>query len=144
MEFGFKPTRAPDQKWPDRLQQTNEAHQLQKPRSNFLLVIGMVFLTENGTANSLQSWPAWLQSQTLATTAIPPLHELLSDYQPTRQLNSGHHMFSKPAITSYFASCAFATAVPSVWNSLEPDLRSAPSLASFKSRVKTTLFSAAV
>jgi len=38
---------------------------------------------------------------------------------------------------------AFSIAVSSVCYSLEPDLRSTPSLATFKSRLKTTLFSAA-
>jgi len=70
------------------------------------------------------------------------LHELLSDYQPFRQLRSSSaFLFSKPAVASYFAQRAFSTALHSVWNSLEPDLRSAPSLASFKSRLKTALFS---
>jgi len=43
-------------------------------------------------------------------------------------------------VTSYFASHTFSTA--SVWNSLEPDIWSALSLAFFKSRLKTALFSA--
>jgi len=60
--------------------------------------------------------------------------KLLSDHQPARQLRSSSApLFSKPAVASYFASRAFSTAATSVWNSLEPDLRSASSLASFKS-----------
>jgi len=71
------------------------------------------------------------------------LHELLSDYQPFRQRRSSSaFLFSKPAVASHFASRAFSTNVPvSVRNALEPDLRSTPSLASFKSRLKTALFS---
>jgi len=66
---------------------------------------------------------------------LPPyLLELLSDYQLARQLRLSYAPpFSKPAVTLYFGSCAFSTAVTSVWISLEPDLRSAASLASFKS-----------
>ena len=33
-------------------------------------------------------------------------------------------LFSKPAVTSCFSLSTFSTAVPSVWNSLEPELRS--------------------
>jgi len=70
---------------------------------------------------------------------VPPyLLELLSDYQPTRQLwSSSAFLFSKLAVASYFASHAFPTVVPSVWNSLEANLPSASSLVSFKSCLKT-------
>jgi len=69
------------------------------------------------------------------------LLELLSDYQPARQLNFGDIICFKTSsyfvffITSLFYSC------PLRRNSLEPDRRSAPSLASFESRLKTALFS---
>ena len=56
---------------------------------------------------------------------LPYLLELLSGYQPARHLQSSSCLFSKPAATSYFASCAFYPAVRSVWNSLEPNLQSA-------------------
>ena len=49
----------------------------------------------------------------------------------------------KAAVASYFASHAFSTAVPSVWNSLESDLRSAALVTSLKYYLKTALFSAA-
>ena len=43
-------------------------------------------------------------------------------------------------ISFNFASRAFSLSVPSVWNSLKPNLRSIDSAASFKSQLKTTLF----
>jgi len=74
---------------------------------------------------------------------LPPYpFELLPDCQPVRHLwSSSAFLFSEPAVASYFASRTFSAAVPLVWNSLEPYLQSAPSLVSFKSRLKTALFS---
>jgi len=74
---------------------------------------------------------------------LPPyLLKLLSDYQPGIQFRSSSaFLFSKPAVALYFALHTFSTAVPSVWNSLEPDFQSAASL-TFKFHLKTALFSA--
>jgi len=73
---------------------------------------------------------------------LPPyLQDILSSHHPTRQLRSSSaHQFFKPAVNSNFASRAFSVSVPSVWNSLKPNLRSIDSSASFKSQLKTTLF----
>ena len=73
---------------------------------------------------------------------LPPyLQDILSSHHPTRQLRSSSaHQFFKPAVNSNFASRACSVSVPSVWNSLKPNLRSIDSSASFKSQFKTTLF----
>ena len=69
------------------------------------------------------------------------LQNLVSDHHPIRQLrSSSDHLFSKPAVTSSFASRAFSVSVPTEWNSLKPDLHSVESLGSFKSQLKSTLF----
>ena len=61
------------------------------------------------------------------------LQNLLLDHHPARQLRSSSvHLFSKPAVTSTFASQAFSVSVPTVWNSLKPDLHSVDSLGSLK------------
>jgi len=49
----------------------------------------------------------------------------------------------KPAVSSYFALCTFSIAVPLIWNSLELGLCFSSSFASFKSHLKTTIFSSA-
>ena len=74
---------------------------------------------------------------------LPPyLQDILSSHHSTRQLRSSSaaHQFFKPAVNSNFASRAFCVSVPSVWNSLKPNLCSIDSSASFKSQLKTTLF----
>ena len=72
------------------------------------------------------------------------LQNLLWDHHPAWQLRSSSaHLLSKPAVTSTFASQAFCVSVPTVWNSLKPDLHSVDSLGSFKSQLKSTLFLAA-
>ncbi len=38
---------------------------------------------------------------------------------------------------------AFAVAAPRIWNQLPPDIKSAPSISVFKSRLKTHLYSMA-
>jgi len=54
--------------------------------------------------------------------------------------SSSAFLFSELAVAFL---CVFSTDVSTVWNFLEPDLWYDPSLASFKSHLKTTLFSAA-
>jgi len=67
--------------------------------------------------------------------------KIISSHHPTRQLRSSSvYQFFKPAVNSNFASQAFPVSVPSVWNSLKPDLRCIDTSASFKSQLKTTLF----
>ena len=73
---------------------------------------------------------------------LPPyLQHILSFHHPTKQLRSSSaHEFFKPAVNSNLASQAFSVSVPSVWNSLKPNLRSIDSSASFKSQLRITLF----
>jgi len=49
----------------------------------------------------------------------------------------------KPAVNSNFSSRAFSVSVPTVWNSLKPNLRFVYSSASFRSQPKTTPFHSA-
>jgi len=95
------------------------------------------YLWNSEFAASLQDWPAWLQRQTHATTTICSSCSQAIN-QPAGQLQSSSHcLFAKQVVTSYFSSRHFSTAV--LWNSLESDLWCAPSLASFKSSLKTAL-----
>ena len=69
------------------------------------------------------------------------LQNLLLDHHPIPQLRSSSgQLFSKPEVTSTVASQAFSVSVPSVCNSLKPDLHSVSFLGSFKSQLKSTLF----
>ena len=74
---------------------------------------------------------------------LPPyLHNILSSHHLTSQLRSSSvHQFFKPSVNTNFASRAFSVSVPSVWNSLKPNLRSIDSAASFISQLNTTTLS---
>ena len=71
------------------------------------------------------------------------LSVLLSGYTPTRQLRSSDcHLLSQPADNTVFASRAFSSAAPRIWNSLPlVPVRTAPSVSTFRRHLKTYLFS---
>ena len=71
------------------------------------------------------------------------LSSLLSYYRPSRSLRSSNlGLLTKPTSRTAFGARRFASAAPDVWNSLPQNVRSAESIASFKSRLKTHLFTA--
>jgi len=76
---------------------------------------------------------------------LPPyLQDILSSHHPTMQLRSSSvHQFFRPTVNSSFSPRAFSVSVPSLWNSLRPNLRSIDSSAFFRSQLKTTLFHSA-
>ena len=70
--------------------------------------------------------------------------DLLPRYEPPRLLRSaGSGLLDVPRIKSKHGKAAFGHYAPSSWNKLPQDLRYAPTLLTFKSRLKTLLFSAA-
>jgi len=70
------------------------------------------------------------------------LSVLLSDYTPSRQLwSSDRQLLSQPADNTVFASRAFSSSAPRIWNSLPITVRSAPSSNTFRRHLKTHLFS---
>jgi len=70
------------------------------------------------------------------------LSVLLSGYTPTRQLRSSDcHLLSQPADNTVFASRAFSSAAPRIWNNLPLSVRTAPSVNIFRRHLKTYLFS---
>ena len=72
------------------------------------------------------------------------LHSLLENYTPSRYLRSeGHHLLRIPLRRSAAARHSFCFGAPTVWNSLNSKTREADSLESFKTRLKTELFSSA-
>ena len=79
----------------------------------------------------------------------PKQHQYHHQYLLTDQPHNNNSIsiiistYSQTSHNNNSISIIISTAVLSAWNSLEPDLRSAPSLASFKSCLKTALFSAA-
>jgi len=71
-------------------------------------------------------------------------YDLLHDYQPTRTLRSSTaNKLQCPPLMSPFADRSFSIAAPTVWNSLSPSTRSADTIGTFKSRLKTDLFASA-
>ena len=72
------------------------------------------------------------------------LHSLLDNYTPSRNLRSeGQHLLRIPLRRSAAARRSFCFGAPTVWNSLNSKTREANSLESFKTRLKTELFSSA-
>jgi len=71
------------------------------------------------------------------------LSNSLYKYLPTRNLWSASALLlQQPPATTVFSSRAFPVAAPSVWNSLNIHTRSAETFLTFKSRLKTELFTA--
>ena len=72
------------------------------------------------------------------------LHSLLDNYTPSRNLRSEwQHLLRIPLRRSAAARRSFCFGAPTVWNSLNSKTREADSLESFKTRLKTELFSSA-
>ena len=70
--------------------------------------------------------------------------DLLPRYEPARSLRSaGSGLLVVPKIKSKHGKAAFGHYAPTLWNKLPIDLRFSPTLAAFKSRLKTQLFIAA-
>ena len=71
------------------------------------------------------------------------ISELVQLYVPPRALRSASERrlktTARPA-TKFYGSRSFASAAPRLWNGLPNSVRQAPSLATFKSRLKTYLF----
>ena len=67
---------------------------------------------------------------------------LLSDYTPSRKLRSfDHQLLSQPTDNTAFASRAFSSAAPRIWNSLPITIRTASTTNIFRRHLKTHLFS---
>ena len=69
------------------------------------------------------------------------LKDLLTVYQPSRTLRSSNQsQLSVPSTRTKLAESAFSVAAPKLWNSLPSNIRTAPSIESFKRLLKTYLF----
>ncbi|KAJ8024621.1 hypothetical protein HOLleu_34570 [Holothuria leucospilota] len=69
--------------------------------------------------------------------------DLLSEYKPSRSLRSSSQCFLKrpqSVCTSYYGDRSFSVAAPTVWNNLPHHIRTATSVSSLKTRLKTYLF----
>ena len=75
-------------------------------------------------------------------TRIPTyLASLIQDYQPTRTLRSSSLLLlQQPAVKLEFANKSLSVVAPRVWNSLSLNCRSASSLYTCKTLLKTELF----
>ncbi len=72
------------------------------------------------------------------------LASLLKDYVPSRTLRSTTHgLLDTPFFRTHTANKAFSVAAPTVWNSLSVNTKSADTLGTFKSRLKSELFAKA-
>ena len=68
--------------------------------------------------------------------------DLISEYVPSRSLrSSGTGMLTPRRVKCSFGEKAFATCAPVLWNALPSNVCNAKSLESFKSGLKTHLFS---
>ena len=80
----------------------------------------------------------------ITCTSPPDLSDLLELYIPSRTLRSSaeHRIFRIPNRRKKCQDqCTFSFTGPSVWNNLPFDVRHAQTLSSFKSQLKTRLFS---
>ena len=70
------------------------------------------------------------------------MRELLIPYSPKRTLRSTeNHLLTPPrSRLEYFGKRSFAAAAPTLWNNLPLNIKQAPSVDIFKSRIKTHLF----
>ena len=69
------------------------------------------------------------------------LSDLLVPVQPSARRSAQQHLLQLPLIKSANGRRSFSFSAPSVWNSLPVSLRSLTSIASFRSSLKTYLFS---
>ena len=94
----------------------------------------------------LQYKSAILVYQCLNDTLYPAyMKEMLTQYIPSRSLRSSQkNQLIKPSPKlKHFGERAFTFVGPDLWNSLPEDVKSAPSLQTFKTKLKTYLFNAA-
>ena len=70
------------------------------------------------------------------------LEELISDYNPSISLRSSSKglLSAGPRSKTMYGNRAFAVAAPRMWNSLPVNVRNAPTVSTFKTRLKTYLF----
>ena len=72
------------------------------------------------------------------------LHDLLTPYTPARTLRSSdHHLLTIPRTHLRLCDQSFSVAAPMVWNSLPLSMRTNTSIKSFRSQLKTHLFTLA-
>ncbi|KAK9522346.1 hypothetical protein VZT92_018819 [Zoarces viviparus] len=72
------------------------------------------------------------------------ISDLLLPYEPSRPLrSSGTGLLSVPRVRTKHGEAAFSFSAPHIWNKVPESCRSAETLSSFKSRLKTFLFAAA-
>lgn len=70
--------------------------------------------------------------------------DLLINYEPSRPLrSSGTGLLTVPRVRTKHGEAAFSFYAPTIWNKLPENCRSATTLSSFKSKLKTFLFAAA-
>jgi len=95
----------------------------------------------SGSRSSLK-WPQSLSKRNLGQPAY--LHDLLQEYQPTRTLRSSTaHLLHQPYASTSVSSRAFSVAAPTIWNQLTVNMRTASTLGTYKTRLKTKLFTLA-
>ena len=70
------------------------------------------------------------------------ISDLLLNYEPSRSLRSSGQL-SVPRVRTKHSKAAFSYYAPNIWNKLPETWRSAATLTTFKSRLKTYLFAAA-
>ena len=84
---------------------------------------------------------AGLVYRSLHDTSPTYLSSLLQTYAPIRSLRSSSaHLLVEPRISTTLASRGFRSAGPRIWNSLPNHIKLAPSFFSFRSKLKTHLF----
>ena len=71
------------------------------------------------------------------------LRSLIRFEDPSRLRSSALHKLHQPRVHKSIGERAFCSASPAIWNSIPLSIRSAPSLTSFKSQLKTHYFTAA-
>jgi len=86
---------------------------------------------------------ALLTFKVRSTSTPSYLRLLIQDREYGRNLRSTTTALCQPFTTTTFAKCAFRCTAPAVWNSLPKTVLSSDSVAIFKSRLKTFLFSQA-
>ena len=127
------------------------------------LVIGQLNLAQVANSQAIPtgiSWRRW-QRQTIAPNSIGSWHLIsaaltykvldsglpsylssqLSHYHPARELrSSSSNLLAQPYSSTKFGSLAFKSCAPKIWNELPLEVKSAQSLQTFKSRLKTHYF----
>ena len=84
---------------------------------------------------------ATITFKTLQTQLPSYLSDLLIPYNPSRHLRSAsQHLLVVPNIKTAAGRRSFSYAAPTIWNSLPIHIRSATSLSTFRSALKTYLF----